>query len=214
MSRAEVSKIKAFVSRTTDRFRPPYGNRIIESERSCVFWGSTNSDAYLKDETGARRFWPIKVGKIDVDGLLRDRDQLWAEATKLYHAGVQWWLTGSDVLREAEEHQRDRYIGDPWDPAIERYAQGETEVTVEKVLRDGLGIELTRCSQVEMNRVSRSLRALGFLRTQRRSGDKRLWVYRKPVTSGDAASSKANVTTLELVTSSRVVTREDLEKLA
>src|SRR6266404_8881278 len=44
MSRMEVSKIKAFISRTTDRFRPPYGNRIIESQRSCVFWGTTNSD--------------------------------------------------------------------------------------------------------------------------------------------------------------------------
>ena len=71
MSRMEVSRIKAFITRTTDRFRPPYGSRIIESPRSCVFWGTTNADGYLKDETGGRRFWPVKIGKINVD-LLRE----------------------------------------------------------------------------------------------------------------------------------------------
>ena len=45
MSRMEVSRIKAFITRTTDRFRPPYGSRIIESPRSCVFWGTTNRTA-------------------------------------------------------------------------------------------------------------------------------------------------------------------------
>lgn len=214
MSRTEVSRIKAFLSRTTDRFRPPYGNRIIESHRTCVFWGSTNSDDYLKDATGGRRFWPIKVRKIDVDGLLRDRDQLWAEAKKLYDAGVHWWLTGADVMREAEDQQRDRYVGDPWDAAIERYVRDELDVTVEKVLRDGLGIDLVRCTQIEMNRVARSLRTLGYVRHQRRSGDKRLWVYRKLVTSGDRTTSVASVTTLEPVTNTRVVTREALEKQA
>jgi predicted P-loop ATPase len=79
MSRSEVSRIKAFISRSTDRFRPPYGSRVIESPRSCVFWGTTNSDAYLKDETGGRRFWPIKAGRINIDALAAARDQLWAE---------------------------------------------------------------------------------------------------------------------------------------
>jgi predicted P-loop ATPase len=79
MSRMEVSRIKVFITRTTDRFRPPYGSRIIESPRSCVFWGTTNSDGYLKDETGGRRFWPVKIGKINVEMLRDMRDQLWAE---------------------------------------------------------------------------------------------------------------------------------------
>jgi predicted P-loop ATPase len=59
MSRAEVSKIKSFISRVTDRFRPPYGKRLIESPRQCVFAASVNHSTYLRDETGGRHFWPV-----------------------------------------------------------------------------------------------------------------------------------------------------------
>src|SRR5262249_52673601 len=69
MARAEVSKVKSFFSRRTDRFRPPYGRRMVEAHRQCVFAGSVNNDVYLKDETGGRRFWPLQCGRIDLDSL-------------------------------------------------------------------------------------------------------------------------------------------------
>jgi predicted P-loop ATPase len=179
MSRAEVSKIKAFISRTTDRYRPPYGCRIIESPRSCVFWGTTNSDGYLKDETGGRRFWPIKIGKIDIEGLREARDQLWAEADILYQAHVPWWITKAEVEQEAERQQRDRYIGDPWERAISDYVEKNHEMTIDEVLRFALAMEINRCGHVEQNRVVRCLRSLGLVRIRVRTGDKRVWKYRK-----------------------------------
>jgi predicted P-loop ATPase len=154
MSRMEVSRIKAFITRTTDRFRPPYGSRIIESPRSCVFWGTTNADGYLKDETGGRRFWPVKIGKINVEMIRSQRDQLWAEAVALYRAKVPWWITKAETLKDAERHQRDRYIGDPWDKAIADYVDLATEVTIDDVLRSALHLEIGRCGQAEMNRVA------------------------------------------------------------
>ena len=197
MSRMEVSRIKSFITRTTDRFRPPYGSRIIESPRSCVFWGTTNSDGYLKDETGGRRFWPVKIGKINID-LLRDwRDQLWAEAATLYQAGIPWWLTKKDAQADAERHQRDRYIGDPWDKAIAEYVEAASEVTMDEVLRFAVNLEIGRCGQSEMNRASRCLRSLGLSRVQVRTGDKRVYKYRKPVTE---EGQTENVTPLKLVT--------------
>ena len=78
ISRGEVSKIKAFMSRTTDRFRPPYGRRVVEQPRQCVLAGTVNNTEYLRDETGGRRFWPIQCSVIDTEALVADRDQLWA----------------------------------------------------------------------------------------------------------------------------------------
>ena len=60
MTRGEIERVKAFITRKVDRFRPSYGRRVIEVPRQSVFIGSTNSEAYLKDETGGRRFWPIR----------------------------------------------------------------------------------------------------------------------------------------------------------
>jgi predicted P-loop ATPase len=198
MSRMEVSRIKAFITRTTDRFRPPYGSRIIESPRSCVFWGTTNADGYLKDETGGRRFWPVKIGKINVEKLRDMRDQLWAEAVILYNANMPWWITKAETLKEAERHQSDRYIGDPWDRAIADYVDASQEVTIDEVLRSALHLEIGRCGQSEMNRVARSLKALGCHRFQVRTGAKRIWKYRRPMTEEDQSE---NVTTLKVVTS-------------
>ena len=80
-SRTEVGAIKAFISRTHDRFRPPYGKRLVDLPRQCVFAGSVNPEGgYLKDATGGRRFWPVLCTTIDVERLRADRDQLWAEA--------------------------------------------------------------------------------------------------------------------------------------
>lgn len=80
MKKAEVESVKANMARTSDRARGAYGRIAEEIARSFVFAGTTNSDKYLSDPTGNRRFWPVKVGTIDLAALKRDRDQLWAEA--------------------------------------------------------------------------------------------------------------------------------------
>ncbi len=90
LSHSEVARIKAFMTRKTDRFRLPYGMRLVESPRQCVFAGTVNHSTYLRDETGGRRFWPITCGRIDVDELARDRDQLWAEAKERFATGAVW----------------------------------------------------------------------------------------------------------------------------
>ena len=85
----EVEVAKAFISRTVDKIRPPYGRKIIESPRRCVFFGTTNADTYLRDDSGNRRFKPVKVGQLDFEVLERDRDQLFAEALFLYKNSLE-----------------------------------------------------------------------------------------------------------------------------
>ena len=113
-----LPSIKAFMSRTTDRFRPPFGKRVVECPRQCVFSGTVNHTEYLRDETGARRFWPVLCGSIDIDALARDRDQLWAEAKHRYSSGEKWWLDTSALVEIAAEEQAARYQGDPWEEII------------------------------------------------------------------------------------------------
>lgn len=89
LRRNEIETIKAFVTRRIDKVRPPYGKRWLESKRQCVFFGTTNRDEYLKDDTGNRRFNPIMVGKLNFGALERDRDQLWAEALFIYQNALE-----------------------------------------------------------------------------------------------------------------------------
>jgi predicted P-loop ATPase len=170
LSRAEVTQIKAFLSSRTDRFRLPHGIYAHDYPRSCVFWGTTNSDAYLKDETGGRRFWPIVVGTIDVDGLRRDRDQLWAEARDAMEAGEPWWLTDPEIIASAEQEQAERYIGDIWDDKIAKWISTRTETSIDEILRDCIGLEISRCNQLDQGRAAKCLTTLGWKRMQYRVG--------------------------------------------
>jgi predicted P-loop ATPase len=134
LSHSEVARIKAFMSRTTDRFRPPYGMRLVESPRQCVFAGTVNHSTYLRDETGGRRFWPITCGRIDVEALVRDRDQLWAEAKARFDAGGVWWLDSEELVRMASDEQTERYEGDPWEEVIGRWTDDRSNVSISEVL--------------------------------------------------------------------------------
>lgn len=107
--KAEAEQIKQFMSKQTDTYRAAYARRTQEHPRQCALFGSTNDVEFLKDYTGARRFWPV-----DVDSTGRkmaDRideamvDQIWAEAVALYKSGAKWYLTDEeeDLARAVQE---------------------------------------------------------------------------------------------------------------
>lgn len=92
-SRNELEALKAYVTRTVDKVRPPYGRKTIEAQRRCVFFGTTNKENYLRDDTGNRRFKPVKVGKLNFDRLHEEREQLFAEALFLIESGFETVMT-------------------------------------------------------------------------------------------------------------------------
>jgi putative DNA primase/helicase len=196
MQRSEVSRIKSFMSRATDRFRPPYGRRPVECPRECFFAGTVNHSNYLRDETGGRRFWPVKCGVIHIEELRRDRDQLWAEAVHQYRAGVNWWLDDKALVMAAADEQQQRYEGDPWDDLIANWVKRperrtdsvgnpiaemdstSESVTITDILTHCIGKRPDTWTQWDKNRVGRCLRAQGWEIYRQRSGKGLEWRYR------------------------------------
>jgi len=185
MTRGEIERVKAFITRKVDRFRPSYGRRVIEVPRQSIFIGSTNSDAHLKDETGGRRFWPIRCGgNIDLKAIERDRGQLWAEAVVQFNAGTPWWITDTEIVGLVRDEQAARYVDDPWREPIAQFLRSQADVSIGEVLSNLL-IERGRWTQADQNRAARCLKVLGWER-YRGPRPLREWRYRRvvPVESG------------------------------
>jgi predicted P-loop ATPase len=105
MLKAEVQTVKTFAARLVDRYRPSFSSNVIEVPRACVFAGQVNPGEYLREDAGSRRFWPIGCGRIDLDGLQQDRDQLWAEAASRFQGWDIWWLESTEILLRAARQE-------------------------------------------------------------------------------------------------------------
>ena len=161
LSKTETETTKAFISRQVERYRRPYDRSETTYLRRCVFVGTTNQDTYLKDETGNRRFWPVRVGAIDQEALKRDRDLLWAEAVFLYRQGKPWHMTsGAAVL--AETAQLSRVSEDIWQAILEQSLEAVNEVSL-KEAADKILLEQSKVSKADQNRLSACLKAIGFV---------------------------------------------------
>jgi len=161
-SKADAEALKAFLTRDTERFRPAYGRKEIISKRQCIFIGTTNKEAYLRDETGARRFWPIKVGQIDIPSLSRDRDQLFAEAVKAYRGGERWWPDPAFEREHIQPQQDNRFEADAWEEAIKDYVVGRDRVTVTDVALGAFGLDKVKVGTHEQRRIASVLTRFGW----------------------------------------------------
>jgi putative DNA primase/helicase len=192
-NRSEVTAIKAFMSSTVDRFREPYGRRMKNMPRRCAFAATTNEDAYFKDSTGNRRFWPVETGRLDIDGLIADRDQLFGEAIAMMNSGVQWWPTYEQQVRLISPMQESREIPDPWHGRIWEYLEGTDadgkatlalkiqKVTARELLTRALHFELSKMgpARAETMRIGAIMRKLGWKKDRATEGA-REYFYERP----------------------------------
>lgn len=173
--KSEVTRIKQVLSSQVDRFRPPYGRHAKDMPRRVVFAGTTNESHYLRDATGARRFWPVRVGSIDTEWLELDREQIFAEAVERLDEGATWWDVPQDAQREQTEQRRE---DDVWESAIAEHCAGRSEVTLSEILTTALGIELSKQTKPDQMRATKALAAIGFaVKVVKRAGKcQRVWV--------------------------------------
>jgi predicted P-loop ATPase len=176
--RAEIEHIKAIISAQTDSYRSAYARREKHRPRRGTMWGSTNRTDWLRDETGNRRFLPVRCGEIDLVALRRDRDQILAEALALYGAGEPWHFVDPGVRAMAAEEQETRVMEDPWHRKIEEAVQGMAEVDVTQIACGTLCMELSKVDKTAQMRIAGVLTRLGFARKLLRREGKpvRRWV--------------------------------------
>jgi putative DNA primase/helicase len=204
-NRSEVTAIKAFMSSTVDRFREPYGRRMKNMPRRCAFAATTNENEYFKDTTGNRRFWPVGTRNLDIEALIRDRDQLFGEAIHMLEQGVLWYPTRDQQDRLIDEHQESREIADPWHGRIYEYCEGFdvegkpifaaalNKVTVRELLTKALHFELSKlgAARAESMRISAIMRKLKWVKGRDNFGARERW-YARPGTPLAAESTEVD----------------------
>ena len=179
MAKADVEKIKSFISRTDDRQRDQWAKKVKSHPRQCVFFSSTNEDAPLRDNTGNRRFWPVHVEQVDFTWLAANREKLWAEALARYKRGEIWWDDGSieGLNAVTVAQQLAATDSDVWEPIVLDYCEKKATVSLDEIL-SYLGHDVKDFDQLRKNRAAGILKKHGW--TRRKRGNPRMWVYVNP----------------------------------
>lgn len=125
MAKASIERLKGWLSTQEDNYRAAYARHAAAYKRRCIIAGTVNNlDGYLRDATGNRRFWPVRVtSKLDRALLTPDYiAQVWAEAKAVHEAGERPFLEG-EALKDAESRQREAMETDPREGQIRQYLE-------------------------------------------------------------------------------------------
>ena len=127
MKKADIEKVKSFLSSSDDKFRPSDGKTVESHPRQGIMVASVNGDrGYLRDITGNRRFWVVKLHQTEqvktFEFSEEDRDQIWAEAKYYFQAGEKLFLEGA-LVEDAAEVQRDAMEEDERQGMVEVYLE-------------------------------------------------------------------------------------------
>jgi hypothetical protein len=185
----ELEHIKAFITRTHENWIPKYREFAVTFPRRLVFIGTTNQEEFLADETGNRRWLPIKVDGADVEAIERDRLQLWAEARGLFQANG---IAFREAERLAKDVHDDHMIKDSWADVVNNWLD-ETDIltgeinrekkliTSMEVLIDALSFDKKHISRREELRIAKVLQGLGFEKAVSRQNGKNVKGWRLKV---------------------------------
>ena len=183
-TRADVNALKSFISKRTDRVRFAYDRSVMDYPRQSIFIGTINPEfgvGYLKDMTGNRRYWPVETTEIDLPGIEKVRDQLWAEAVAACKDGEEPYISDKRVEKMAIKEVQKRVVQDPWTSTItgwliklNRTKQNSLKITTAQVYVEGLGCHIKYFSRRDQMRICEVLRKEGFERKTFRDTDGKL----------------------------------------
>jgi predicted P-loop ATPase len=167
LKRGEAQAIKRFLTLTHDVVRMPYNRYTEEYPRQSIFIGTVNPDngeGYLSDTEGNRRYWPIPTTAIDLPGLERDRDQLFAEAYHRYKEGEKWHIKDLKLIKMANEEAALRVGRDPWEETLAHWLSQEhlMPLTGQYIASGALSLKGREYDKIAKNRIGKCLKKLGY----------------------------------------------------
>jgi predicted P-loop ATPase len=176
LDRASIGRAKAFFTSRTDTYREPYGRLVGDWPRHCNFFGTVNPDEYLHDETGGRRFHPVRCGDIDLTSLARDRDDLWAEAVQMYQDEQRWHPQGKKETALCKAEQDQRYMADEWENVIREWLRKNLDIdnlTLSDIMIRCFGFQPREWNRAHEMRVTKCLKRIGM--NKKKTEDGNVW---------------------------------------
>jgi predicted P-loop ATPase len=182
-SKRQSEELKAFLTRRSDTFRPPYGRSALEFPRQSIIVGTANGSDFLVDSTGNRRYWiiPVAKKKINIKQLAEERDRIWSAAVKAYRNGEKWWLTDEEEKLSQQNNQQFQII-DEWQSAIAQYLEGREMVSIMEILTRVFEIEPGKVDRRTQMRVGNILTNLAWKKVGQKQHQGKRQVVWKPLT--------------------------------
>ena len=185
-SKKHAGHIKAFLSRSTDFLRVPYGKAVEEWPRTSIIVGSSNKESgLLFDDTGNRRFHviPCTATSIDLDSLQLERDAIWAAAVQAWKNKESHFLT-FEQENQIEKENLGYMVDSPWLTVISQWLNNpvnkSTDITIEKLLTEAIEKPVERQTKSDTMTVSSILRSLKYERKKKRVEGTPKWVWNPP----------------------------------
>jgi len=182
INKSEIEVIKNFVTSQVDHVRGKYAHYYGDYPRTASFIGTTNDETFLKDPTGNRRWWPVKIASaIDTDLLRSVIRQLLGEAAYRVITGEPWHVTNLEAHRQATAIRQDSFQDDVWkDDCIDAFHRlgGKIDhIQTADILRE-MGIKIELHSKVAETRIGQIMRSNGheYKQVKRRKVNRRAWV--------------------------------------
>ena len=184
-TRKVAGKVKALITTREDVFRPPYGILTEKFPRGSIFVGSVNSDDFLRDDTGSRRFWIIEVeSRIDIEKVRSDRDAIWKAAVIAWRSGRKPDLERKE-LEESEQLNKGYESEHPFQIPLMDWLdspKGQSEFTAHTALIESGIRTQEKVTNQDLRQCHIALRRIGYEpdKNQTRIGKSRVRFWRKP----------------------------------
>lgn len=195
LGKTDMEDLKRWITIKQDEMVGKYKSYNSQFKRQFITAGTLNPlDGWLDDPTGGRRFWPVLCGpKIDIQSLVQDKEQLWAEAVDGYRKGESLWLEGRiwDMAGRARDQRR---VEHPWHEGIKNKFGHLNNISTNDVF-DFLKIEVAKRNRIDSRQIGKIMRTLGFsYETRYMAGsNQKVWIVPERQTKMEYADDEIGV---------------------